>query len=218
MRRLNLLLVMVPIISGCAASNKTVRRAQAINTTLEFALRDVVQIPDTLEAAIPTDSIPPDTTLISEEPANTDTLKQLAITPNGQIEIRIHAGNFSELMQGLQSLEKLFLSGADRPNLNDSILYHKLQLDNSLKTREQLLRLLAEATDLHQILEVESELSRLNGNIETLKDRLIRKLVEIRLAAAASSPSTGPAPVRPSLLETVFFYACMGISCLLMNK
>jgi hypothetical protein len=206
------------IISGCATTNRAGHHVQTINENLTATIRNMEHDIDSLAAdSLITDSVGFEIYFNEAISPNDICRGRLTVPPNAQIAVQNLAEDINDLTRSFRNIEQVLSYGSIRQDFRQVMQFYEMQLENNFRMRERLLQLLNNTTDLQEILEVERELDRLNDNIGTLKTQIFRMLAEAGLAGMTSS-AVGHAGKKPSLFETFLFYACMGLSWLMINK
>ena len=185
----------------------------AINELLQKASDGIIDINGYLTSEpIASENITP------EEPTlNDECLKNPADSSDYRIDIRIVAGDIEEVIRKIGDLEEVAECKIAKQDVNNNFLCNVMQLENSLKTRERLMALLADAINVQEVLDVERELGRLSGNIDYLKSRMQKLSMEAQLAGGYS-PAASDDRSKPSLAKSILYYTCKGISWLFLRN
>jgi len=204
-----------------AVGTQTIKTRKSVHSAPVATVDNLLSRADerlvTINGHLALESITPDT-IISQVTSLIGVYKgQLVVSTDLQIEIRIPAECFGEVVKRIRNLGRVVSYKIVGQDINDNFQDNEMRLENNLKTRERLLSLFADAINVEEVLKVERELGRLNGGIDNLK-RSLRKLstdVELaRIKVQIVLPNT----TKPGPVGSVFYYAYKGISWLFINK
>jgi len=185
--------------------------------TLNYLLKKANDRVGAIAELLTPDSIPPDPVIDPADSLSEEDEEQPVEAPRTQIEIRLLVDNADEAMEEIRNLGEVVHYKVVEPDINDDFLYSLLGLENSLKMRERLLAILADAANVQEVLKVERQLGRLNCNIDSLKARL-QKFSSEAPSAGVNTPADSTTQTKPSLVRSILYYTCQGLSWLFIKK
>lgn len=112
---------------------------------------------------------------------------------NQTLTCRVPAERFDETLSGVRELGAVLHQSIEASDVSRQYLDLEIRLDNAMKSRERLLKLLEKADKVTDLLEVEKELKRLSEEIERMKGEL-RYLSDQVAFSTVQVTFNGPSP------------------------
>lgn len=167
------------------------------------------------------------TSAISLEVKNTDTalvqISRLAKATGGYVQstggdyavIKIPSKGMNDAIEAIGALGKITDKNIYAEDITDAYYDAATRLDNLDKTRLRYLELLSKAQTVEEMLKVEKELERVNGEMEILKGRLARMDNSVQYSTITVSMYK---KIKPGILGYPFVWAYKGIGWLFVRK
>lgn len=171
--------ISILIIAGCASPQKSMNtaaftseggtRGKSLSTELETQDR-VVIFNGSLSIRVE------DTDVSAEKCADIAKAYEgyVVTSSTDRVVFRVKAERFTGAMDEVAKLGKVTYRNIHGRDVTEQYRDTEIRLENKLKARERYLQLLARAETVEATLQVEKELERLNGEIESYKGRLQR--------------------------------------------
>lgn len=136
---------------------------------------------------------------------------------NNSLSMRVPASGLNNVLASFKGLGKVNYENVNGVDVTDHYYDIKIRLENAEKTRNRYLELLNQAKNVTEILQVEKELARLNGMIDSYKGKIKRydqeskySLITIHFYTKKSKEKK----VRPGPLGYIFVGLYKGIKWL----
>lgn len=114
---------------------------------------------------------------------------------NDVVTVRVPAARFHETVESLVDFGAITHRAIQTDDVTKRVFELGLRIDNAEKSRQRLLALLSQATEMKDILAIEQELRRLTDEIEllkgemrTLRDRIALSTLTVRFLSDAPPP------------------------------
>jgi hypothetical protein len=229
MRRVLLLslTIVIPLLSGCA---------ERLRPAMQAPITVAAQRPDNVRGAragdlrfkdgLPTDSN--DRLVISSasihiEAVHEDTVRARVVglaekykgyvlySGESRTTIRVPATRFYDAIAEIETFGKVTGKDISGQDVTDEYQDLNTRLDNAEKTRLRYLALLDKAENVNEMLSIERELERINGQIESLKGKLARMSEQVEYSSITVSTLKA---IRPGPIGYVFYGLYKGVSWL----
>lgn len=133
---------------------------------------------------------------------------------NYSTTIRVPAASLKDVLARIGTIGKITSKNISGKDVTDEFTDYSIRLDNAEKARKRYQELLAKANTVDEILKVEKELERLNGEIDLLKGKMnrIQHLVEYSTITVYHSKKA-----KPGVLGYVFVGIYKGVKWLFVR-
>lgn len=133
----------------------------------------------------------------------------------GNVTVRIPAAKLESFMNEVATYGEVENRNVYSEDVTDSYADINMRLENAQKARKRYLELLEQATEVADILSVEKELERLNGEIERMKGLInsYDKRIEYSSVSVYFIEKVKPGPVG-----YVFYYLYKGVKFLFVRN
>ncbi len=122
------------------------------------------------------------------------------------VTCRVPSREFDAVLEGVRKLGKVLDESLRALDVTKEYRDLEIQLDNAKKSRERLLALLEKATEVEDLLKIETELRRLTGEIERLQGQLKYLADQIALSTIEVVFRSNAPPVDPSRRDYSSFW------------
>ena len=91
---------------------------------------------------------------------------------NNQVVLRIESSYLNEVLDSLTNFGRIISQEISTQDVTDTYLDYEIRLGNAIQTRDRYLELIKLAESVEDIIRIEKELERLNGEIDLIKGKL----------------------------------------------
>lgn len=134
---------------------------------------------------------------------------------NDYLVIKVPQKGLNDIIIAVETMGKVTYKNIGADDITDSYYDAATRLDNLNKTRLRYLDLLNKAQTVEEMLKVEKELERINGEIELLKARLARMDNNVQYSTITISLNE---KIKPGILSYPFIWLYKGVSWLFVRN
>ncbi len=134
---------------------------------------------------------------------------------NSYLIVKTPNKGMADIVAGIETMGKVTYKNIGADDISDTYYDAATRLDNLNKTRLRYLDLLNKVQTVEEMLKVEKELERINGEIELLKARLARMDNSVQYSTITISLNE---KIKPGILSYPFIWLYKGVSWLFVRN
>ena len=116
---------------------------------------------------------------------------------NNEVVLRIESSYLTEALDSLANFGKIISQEISTEDVTDSYLDYEIRLGNAINTRDRYLELIKLAESVEDVIRIEKELERLNGQIDLIKGKLnqLKHLTTFATITVSLKEKIKPGPI-----------------------
>jgi predicted nuclease with TOPRIM domain len=124
----------------------------------------------------------------------------IATSDNSSVQVRVPSAGFRDALKQMEKLGLVTNRAVQVQDVSEEFADLEVKLKSLRATRDRLEQFLARAKDIQEVLNVERELSRLNGEIDRIEGRM--RFLSSRAAFSTITVSLQPKPKQVIIPKT----------------